>query len=234
MFKKIFFANVMILFVFFVSVFILNKSVTAFREQKPVPINHCVVIDPGHGGIDGGATSVTGTLESHLNLEISLRLRDLCNFLGINTKMIRVDDRSVHTEGESIAQKKVSDLKNRVQIANEQNNAILVSIHQNYFADKKYYGAQVFYSDTRGSEVLALEMQHALVGNLYPESNRKTKKASRIYLMDHINCTGVLIECSFISNYEDAIKIEDVEYQKKLSSVIATTLTSYINEFTVS
>ena len=121
-----------------------------------------VVIDAGHGGEDGGATSCCGFLESDINLEISLRLNDLLNFLGHRTIMVRTEDVSVHTEGQTIAQRKVSDLKNRVQLVNETENALLVSIHQNYFADSRYSGAQVFCADSTGSRKLAEKIQNAL------------------------------------------------------------------------
>lgn len=217
----------MLLFSFLV--FTVDRTATVMTEQQPVIRQKCLIIDPGHGGIDGGATSVTGQLESQLNLEISLRLRDLCHLLGIKTVMIREDDRSVHTAGESIAQKKLSDLKNRVGIVNRQDSGILVSIHQNYFTEGKYSGAQVFYANTRGSKDLAEKMQATLVKSLDPTSNRKIKKASGIYLMEHINCPGILIECGFISNYREAEDLAKPEYQKKLCAVIASVLTTHIN-----
>ena len=76
-----------------------------------------VVIDPGHGGVDGGATSCSGILESNINLDISLRLNDLMHLLGINTIMIRDTDKSVYTNGETIGQKKISDLQERYMLS---------------------------------------------------------------------------------------------------------------------
>lgn len=206
-----------------------SRAVTVLSENAPIINRKVVVIDPGHGGVDGGATSVTGVLESQLNLEIALRLNDLMHLLGIDTVMIRQTDCSVYTEGETIAQKKVSDLKQRVRVVNNTPNATLVSIHQNLFVDEMYSGAQVFYAPTQGSQDLAKQMQTAFIHTINPESNRKSKKAESIYLMQHIHCPGILIECGFISNHQEEAKLRNPEYQKQLCAVIASVLSSFLN-----
>lgn len=198
-----------------------NRAVTVISQGLPPEREHCFIIDPGHGGVDGGATSVTGKLESAFNLEIGLRLRDLLQFLGYQTKMIRTEDISIYTKGETIAQKKMSDLKERVRICNETDGAILLSIHQNTFPDGRYSGAQIFYSDTEGSHELAKKLQAAL-------GKRTEKQAKGIYLMEHITCPGVLIECGFLSNREEEAKLRSSEYQKLLVSVIAVTAANFI------
>lgn len=201
-----------------------SRTATVLAQTAPVIRTHCVVIDPGHGGEDGGATSCTGRLESGYNLEISLRLRDLFHFLGYETKMIRTADTAVYTKGETIAQKKVSDLKARVRMVEDTPNSLLVSIHQNTFPDGRYSGAQVFYADTPGSQELAVELQTALVTALNPGSNRKAKKSDGIYLMEHITHPGVLIECGFLSNGEEEARLRSATYQKRLCCVIAATV----------
>ena len=113
-----------------------SKAVTAINQNTPPARIHCIVIDPGHGGIDGGATSCTGVLESNLNLEIALRLEDMMHFLGYETVMLRKEDISIYTEGNTIAAQKISDLKERVRIVNETEGAMLISIHQNHFSDR--------------------------------------------------------------------------------------------------
>lgn len=128
-----------------------SRAVTVIAESRPIEREHCIVIDPGHGGEDGGATSCTGLVESTYNLNISLRLNDLLHLLGHDTQMTRTTDISIYTKGGTIAQKKASDLKERVRIVNETENALLISIHQNNFSDSRYSGAQVFYAGTEGS-----------------------------------------------------------------------------------
>lgn len=129
-----------------------GRAVTVIAESSPVKRAHCIVIDPGHGGEDGGATSCTGRLESTYNLEIALKLNDLLHLLGYDTRMIRQVDTSIYISGDTIAQKKISDLKERVRITNETPGALLLSIHQNQFPDPQYSGAQVFYGSVAGSE----------------------------------------------------------------------------------
>lgn len=199
-----------------------SRAVTVIAQNLPPEREHCFIIDPGHGGVDGGATSCTGKLESAFNLEISLRLRDLMHFLGYQTRMIRTSDISVYTAGETIAQKKISDLKERVRLCNETDGAILLSIHQNTFPDSRYSGAQVFYADSDSSDLLAQKLQTAL-------GKRSAKKAEGIYLMEHISCPGVLIECGFLSNYEEEAKLRNPEYQKQLACVIAATAAEFVS-----
>lgn len=205
-----------------------SETVTTIHQQLPVERSHCVVIDAGHGGIDGGATSCTGVLESHMNLEIALRLEDLFHLLGYDTVMIRRTDESVYTQGNTIAAQKVSDLKERVRIVNETQGAILISIHQNTYSDSRYHGAQVFYANDDQSKIIAQSLQQNLVAYLNQGSQRKSKQAQGVYLMEHIICPGILIECGFLTNPEEEAQLRNEAYQKKLCSVIAATVSSFI------
>lgn len=205
-----------------------SDAVSAAVQQGAVEREHTIVIDAGHGGIDGGATSCTGVLESAFNLQIALRLNDLMHLLGYDTVMIRTTDTSVYTEGNSIAAQKVSDLKERVRIVNETDNAILISIHQNTFSDSRYSGAQVFYADMDGSRELAEILQSKFVDQLNPGSNRSCKKAGTVYLLQNIRCTGVLIECGFLSNEAEEAKLRDSAYQQRICSVIVSSLADFL------
>ena len=218
----------MTVFVMLFAIFGGDKAITVISEGLPIQRDHCIIIDAGHGGVDGGATSCTGKLESAFNLEIALRLEDLFHFLGWETKMIRRTDISVYTKGETIAQKKVSDLKERVRICNETENAVLLSIHQNNFSDGRYSGAQVFYAANEDSKALAQQLQN-LFQILNPGSRRQIKKAESVYLMEHIGCTGILIECGFLSNPSEEAKLRDSEYQKRLCTVIASGVTNFLD-----
>lgn len=225
-------SNSMILCALLLCSFMGSKAVTAMAEHAPVKQSNCFIIDAGHGGVDGGATSCSGILESEINLQIALRLNDLMHLLGMRTQMIRTTDQSVYTQGNSIAAQKVSDLKQRVKLVNQTESAVLVSIHQNYFEDSRYAGAQVFYAPEEGSERLAKEMQTKLVSILKPDSRRTAKKADGIYLMQNIDHPGVLIECGFLSNPNEEAKLRSTAYQKKLCCVIASVLSNYNNDIT--
>ncbi len=199
-----------------------GRAITVIAENIPVERKHTIVIDAGHGGVDGGATSCTGVLESQINLEIALRLEDLLHLLGFETLMVRTTDISIYTEGETIAAKKVSDLKNRVNLVNALENSILVSIHQNIFPDSRYSGAQVFFN-TEETRPLAEQLQRAFQA-INPGSNRRCNKASGVYLMQHITRPGLLVECGFLSNPEEEAKLRSREYQQMLCCVIGSTL----------
>ena len=206
-----------------------SLATTTVARMIPMERNHTIVIDAGHGGVDGGATSCTGILESKFNLEIALKLNDLMHLLGYQTRMIRSEDISVYTAGETIAAKKVSDLRQRAKMVNETENALLLSIHQNTFSDSRYSGPQVFYSSKGEGEALGKMMQQSLTEALNPGSNRMAKKAEGIYLMQHIDCTGILIECGFLSNPVEEAKLRSPDYQRNLCSVIAATVGNFLD-----
>lgn len=202
-----------------------SLAVTTIAEGDPLDREVVFVIDAGHGGIDGGTKSVSGILEKELNLQIALRLEDVMHLLGYETIMIRRTDESVYTSGETIAAKKLSDLKERARIVNETENAVLISLHQNFYPDARYSGAQVFYAATEGSRALADELQKNLCDAKM--STRSTKKAQAVYLMEHIQTPGILIECGFLSNPEEDAKLQTDEYQQKLCCVIAVSISQF-------
>lgn len=205
-----------------------NRAVTVMGNNSASADRTCIIVDAGHGGVDGGTTSCTGVTESHLNLEISLRMNDLLHLLGLKTHMIRTTDCSVYTSGETIAAKKVSDLKKRVEIVNGTKNGVLLSIHQNYFSQSKYSGAQVFYGKDETSQRLGKFMQEMLIRNLNPTSNRAAKKTSGVYLFEKISRPGVLLECGFLSNPQEEALLRDADYQKKLCIVVCTAIADFV------
>ena len=209
-----------------------SRSVTLLTEVTAIPepaLLPTVIVDPGHGGEDGGAVAPDGTPESALNLETSLRLRDLLVFLGLPTVMTRESDVSIHgPEAETVSEKKVSDLKNRVKLAGETPKALLISVHQNMYTDPKYRGAQCFYAAEGESRILAESLQRVLDGELDPANHRKAKLLKTSYLLNHVSCTGVLVECGFLSNPEEAALLKTAVYQKKLAAAVCAGLTRYL------
>lgn len=207
-----------------------SHAVTVMVEHSPVAGRTCIAIDAGHGGIDGGAVSVTGNPESQINLQIAERLQDLFHLMGYQTFMLRNTDTSLHTEGATISAQKISDLKHRVKMVTDRDAALLISIHQNTFSDKRYHGAQVFYRNDEESNALAVQLQKNFIRTVNPESNRKAKAAKGIYLMEHIPCPGILIECGFLTNVREEALLREASYQKQLCSVIAATITTGIEQ----
>jgi len=207
-----------------------SKAVSVMAERSPLERQYTVIIDAGHGGEDGGALSPDGLPESMYNLSIALRLEKILHFLGLETQMIRNTDISVYSTGTTLAQKKRSDLKERVRFINQTENGLLLSIHQNSFPDKQYHGSQVFYAKTQGSKALAEEVQTALRTALNQSNKRQIKPASGIYLMEHIENPGILVECGFLSNPEEEHKLGSPEYQKKLCCVIAAVTAEFLEK----
>lgn len=182
-----------------------------------------LILDAGHGGEDGGAVSLTGVPESGVNLSITLKLDQLLGFYGVCPILLRETDISLHDpEADTLRKKKVSDLRNRVAAIESVENAVLLSIHQNTFSNAAYHGAQTFYRAGEESKALAQLMQETLRDGADPENRRTpTKIPDSIYLMKHITCPAVLVECGFLSNGPETERLQDPAYQLRLAAAIA-------------
>lgn len=200
-------------------------------SAKPV-----IVIDPGHGGEDGGAVASDGTLEKDLNLELSGRICALFGVLGINSKMTRDTDVLLYDKYSELddykGKKKVYDLKNRLRFTEEAgSDAVFLGIHMNRFSDPKYSGTQVYYSpNSRDSRALAEEIRTGIKTALQPDNTRETKRAgSSIFLLKRLTVPAVLVECGFLSNENEAKKLKDPEYQKAFAAATVSAVASYIS-----
>lgn len=190
-----------------------------------------LVIDAGHGGIDGGAVGVNGTVEKNINLDIALKCSVVMDLLGVDVEMTRMDDRSLHDdESATIAKKKVSDIKNRVKMVNDTVSPVLLSIHMNSFPDGKYSGAQVFYSvNDPLSKDMAEKIQEYLRLGLQNDNVREAKAADKgIYLLNNVNCPAVIVECGFLSNAEEEAKLNNNDYRKKTAASICAGVAEFL------
>lgn len=181
-----------------------------------------LILDAGHGGEDGGASTAAGETESGINLAIVLKARDLLAFLGVEPVLTRDEDVSLHSAGaQTLRQKKVSDLKNRVALVEDTPNALLISVHQNHFTDSRYSGAQVFFGKGDTNRQWGEDTQAILRQALSPGNDRKAKPIpDGIYLFDHIHCPAILVECGFLSNGEEAALLLTGTYQRKIAAVL--------------
>ncbi len=189
-----------------------------------------ILLDPGHGGEDGGTAAVDGTLEKNINLAVALNLRDMLAVCGYPVSMTRETDISIHDDGcVSAREKKVSDMHKRLTLYNQ--SALVVSIHQNHFAASQYAGAQVFYSGNKmQSQALAQSIQQRIVGELQPDNTRQIKKATDgIYLLHHAQPPAILVECGFLSNVEECKKLCTPSYQQAIASAVFAGLMDYWN-----
>ncbi len=201
-----------------------NKVSMQTTENKVLGENKIrVVIDPGHGGEDGGAEGKDGTVEKDINLSIAEILKDMLIQGGFEVEMIREEDISVGDNSlQTVRERKRSDLEKRVEIYNSHENNVVLSIHQNNFSQSKYSGTQIFYSKNNAkSEELSEYIRKAVVGLVQPENERQCKPADdSIFVLHNAKVPAIIIECGFMSNSQELEKLKDYEYQKQLAFAI--------------
>lgn len=216
-------------------IFILFLSKNQFKLTSAVPLSEkiTVIIDAGHGGEDGGTSSSDGTLEKDLNLQIALKLRSMLEMSGYNTLMIREGDVQLgDTSLGTIRQRKVSDIRTRLKITEDNPQAILISIHQNHYSSPTYKGLQVFFSPNNiNSKFLADCIQSKAV-ELIQNDNKRTivQTGSNIYLLYNSTIPSVMVECGFMSNEEESKLLKDYYYQQKIAFSIMCGIQKYLEE----
>ncbi|KGM95887.1 N-acetylmuramoyl-L-alanine amidase [Clostridium novyi A str. 4552] len=188
-----------------------------------------VLIDPGHGGMDGGAVSKNGTSEKGINLEISKKLRKCLEQKGYKVEMTREEDKGLYSNKGKVRDKKNEDLNNRCKMKVSTKCDLFISIHLNMFTQSKYHGAQVWYSKEGESSKLAHIVQQNLIKDLDKANHRQEKCAKGAYKIlrcnDHI--PSILVECGFLSNPEEERKLKNNEYQEKIANSIANSIEEF-------
>ena len=191
-----------------------------------------IIIDPGHGGEDSGAIGCSGVLEKDLNLEISMSIGAILEEKGFNVIYTRTEDRMLYLPEENIkGMRKLSDLKSRVRISEENEGAIFISIHMNSFGDAKYSGLQIYARDNDSESLsLAEAVRREVISACEPENKRAVKSGDKIYVLKNNVNTAILIECGFLSNEEECERLSQKEFQKELSFSIVCGIIKYIEE----
>lgn len=187
-----------------------------------------LIIDAGHGGLDGGAVSSNGVSEAAINLSISKKAEFIAEFLGIKTMMTRENENSLmQNASDTIKQNKRNDLKARVDIAKNNPESEFISIHLNKFSDCRYFGAQVFHKNDPSSILLAQNVQGALYE--IDERNKRSHKniPNENYIFERIPNTGIIVECGFLSNAEEEMLLQNDDYQTKLAMLIVGGYSNY-------
>lgn len=207
----------------------INPSMSA--DSKLNTAIPTIIIDPGHGGFDGGAVTNDGYPEKDINLEISLYLKKILDLWGYNTVITRESDISTEDEGlTTIRQRKKSDIHNRMAVMESIDNAVFVSIHQNHYSVERYNGAQVFYSGYYSEQSCALAecIQESIVSALQPHNTRLIKECGdSVYLIYNAVKPAVLVECGFLSNNEEAELLKTSAYRRKMALCIAIGIQNY-------
>ena len=208
----------------FVKIFVSNGGLKPVLNQNS---RSTLVLDAGHGGIDGGAISDSGLKESDINLQIALKTEALVRFLGIDTVMTRETDTD---NSDNKAYSEHDNLVQRVKLANSTENAVLISIHQNKFPSAVVSGAEVMYSDNDDSKALGLITQDNLV-TLLDSSNRRVARPApkELLLTSSVECPTILVECGFMSNPQEVQKLASNDYQLKLAAILAGSYIQFLN-----
>ena len=230
--KRIFIGLISLIFIFSCCISINHfhrktESVSASVENRGLYI----ILDAGHGGMDGGTSAADGTKEKEINLSIAKKLNSLLLASGYKTVMLRNDDSLIGDNSLStIRERKVSDIRKRLEIAESYPDSVLISIHQNYYSVPKYSGAQVFYStNSPESKILAQSVQQSVVEELQPDNNRKIKPVgSNIYLLYNCTIPAIMVECGFLSNINEAEKLKTDSYQTQMALSIMQGITDYL------
>ncbi len=221
----------------FISICVLALSFRVRNESlkisNDITTENVIIIDAGHGGFDGGAIGANGTIEKNINLYISKYVYEYLNSMGYETILTRNSDTSLEDEClNTIRQKKKSDIYNRLNLMKQYKNSIYISIHQNSYPQEKYNGMQVFYSPNNSdkSSVLAEEIQNVTVEFLQKENNRVIEMCpSSVFLIYNATTPAVLVECGFLSNYNEEKLLNDSVYQKQLALCISLGIINFIN-----
>jgi N-acetylmuramoyl-L-alanine amidase len=202
-----------------------------FVNHRHTVGSRVVIIDAGHGGIDGGAIGKNGTIEKNINLDISQKVKAYLESGGDSCIMIREVDEGLYSEYGTIRNKKNEDLKNRKDIISKYRADMFISIHLNSFPQSQYYGAQVFYpEDSEDSRILAKLVQEELL-KILDRGNKRVEKASdSYYLLKDNPVPSILIECGFLSNPEEESLLRDENYRNKIAWAIYRGIIRFFTE----
>ncbi len=189
-----------------------------------------LIIDAGHGGQDCGTIANDGTYESVINLAISYKLKEFLLSFGFNVLMTRTDDNLIGDNSlGTIRERKRSDVRKRLDIVENTENPVLISIHQNYFSLPQYYGVQVFYSGNHlESKKIAQEVQSSSVNHLQKDNKRQIKLSGKeIWLLYNVKTPAIMVECGFLSNQNELNKLKDDAYQNEIAFMISIGIINY-------
>ena len=203
----------------------MQNAVDSVATVKEKP---CVVIDAGHGGVDPGKVSTSGALEKDINLEIAIKLKQFLEQEDVEVILTRDSDAGLYDENAS--NKKVQDMKRRVELIESTRPVVTVSIHQNSYHEEYVHGAQTFYyANSEQSKELAEKIQQVLLNTIDRNNTRVAKANDSYYLLKKTSSPIVIVECGFLSNIEEAQKLESDYYQEKLAWAIHMGILQYLN-----
>ena len=227
--------------VFIILITIIVSVVSFAINSKPentistvsLPVSgKTIVLDAGHGYPDEGAESINGVTEASINLIITKKVQSLLEQSGCNIILTRSDENGIYNlESNTLREKKVTDIKNRVKIGNESSADVFISIHLNKIPQSQYYGWQTFFKENdEKSEQLAKSLQEELNNSIQKENKREALKITGKYIIDHVEIPIAIVECGFLSNPEEEQLLQQSEYQDKLAWGIYNGIMDYFYE----
>lgn len=211
----------------------MDKVIEDESESVAIKVKNgkVVVIDPGHGGADPGKVGTNGAKEKEVNLAIAKALKKVLEDKGFEVLMTRTEDVVL---GNSSKFSKIGDLNKRCEIVNhayEKNNeCIMISLHQNSFAQESVHGAQCFYFQrSESSKALGEGIQEELNKAVNTEKAKKAKPNDSYYILINSKCPGIIVECGFLSNSIEAGKLVDEKYQKEMAEILCKGIIKYFD-----
>lgn len=230
--KRLIILSIFLLFV--ISICVINQFIEPeTKETVALPVsNKVIVVDAGHGEPDGGAVSANGVSEEEINLKIALKLQNLLEQSGATVILTRSDENGIYDlDKETLKQKKVSDIKNRVKIGNSSSADIFVSIHLNKIPQQQYSGWQTFFKkDCEDGEKLATAIQEDIKQAVQKDNNRVPMKLDNVYIVKNVEIPLTIVECGFLSNTEEEKQLQDDNYQNRLAWGIYNGIIDYFYE----
>lgn len=194
------------------------------RKTNVPKQTYTIVIDAGHGGRDNGCSGNGGSIESEINLAIAKKTQKFLTSIGINVVMTRVDNNGLYDAGADNF--KQSDMAKRMEIIESANPDMVISIHQNSFKDTSQHGAQAFYQqDDERSQEFAIAMQNQLKRQLI--GSRMESNKGDYYLLKESKLPAILIECGYLTNVEDELRLMSDDYQDKVAYAILCGVVEY-------
>ena len=196
---------------------VVKEQVSEIDKSNPV-----IIIDPGHGGEDPGKVGINDILEKDINLQISMKVRDLMEEVGIEVVMTREDDK--------VPERKKEDLENRVELINKTRPTIALCIHQNSYTSPEIFGAQVFYHTKTAEAVDIATLVQESLRAIDTNNTREIKKNDTYYMLKFSEVPTIIVECGFLTNPTEAQKLATEEYQDEVAFAICEGIVKWLDK----
>ncbi|QKY70989.1 N-acetylmuramoyl-L-alanine amidase CwlD [Lentibacillus sp. CBA3610] len=209
----------------------IQKTDTTWESWSLPLSGKTIVIDPGHGGVDGGAVGKDETLEKDIALEVAKKMRDFLQQSGALVYLTREEDKDLAEEDtQGLSRRKAEDIRRRLQFIHDQEADFFITLHLNALSSEQWHGAQTFYHPKEEkSKHLAEMIQAEIIRNL-DNTNRGSLALNNVYLLKHAEVPGSLVEIGFLSNEHEREQLKEDSYQRKMAGSIYEGILRYITE----